>query len=159
MSSNLAKSGRLFSFVLALPLCLAAFDNAMAFGPNDSGNDAVPVEYTQPAAISDAATKYVNMNTVLDRALEQNGAWGFWPSFRLSTTQHNGFDVEGHDVLTKGPSFRQDEQSLLLGAQYNLTGAHTAYSLKIGGFGGVGATQAYFDPYRASRILRPIQMA
>ncbi len=35
MLSNLAKSGRPFSFVLALPLCLAAFDNAMAFGTFD----------------------------------------------------------------------------------------------------------------------------
>ena len=86
------------------------------------------------------------MNNVLDRALQQNGAWGFWPSFRLSTTQHNGFDVDGHDGLTKGPSFKQDEQSLLLGAQYNLTGAQTAYTLKVGAFGGVGSAQAYFAP-------------
>ncbi len=50
------------------------------------------------------------------------------------------------DILKKGPSFRQDEQSLLLGVQYNLTGAEKAYSLKIGGFGGIGGTQAYFDP-------------
>ena len=73
---------------MALPLCLLAYDNAMAFG---SGYGAAPVEYTQPATISDAATHYVNMNSVLDRALEQNGTWGFWPSFRLSTTQHDGF--------------------------------------------------------------------
>ncbi len=128
-------------YTLALPLCFAAFDNAMAFG---TGYAAAPTEYSQPATMSDAVTNHINMDSVLDRALEQNGAWGFWPSFRMSTTRHDGFDVSGPDGSEKGPHFKQDEQSLLLGVQYNLTGTEKAYTLKIGGFGGIGGTQAYF---------------
>ena len=154
---------------MALPLCLAVYDNAMAFGAGSYGT--APVEYAQPGAISDAATNYVSMNSVLDRALEQDGTWGFWPSFRLSTTQHDGFQVDhppssrmgnifGPDPsqLTQGPRFRQDEQSLLLGVQYNLTGAEKAYSLKIGAFGALGRPRRISIHHRSlprSSVLTP----